>query len=291
MHIRIAVLCLSALFLVTACSRPKPIVVGSKDSIEQQLLGEIIAQHLEHRLQTPIQRQLASGDTRTVHQAMLDGGISLYPEYSGLILSEILREAPDPVASVVLERARQQLKRIELVDYLSPFGFNSPTALVVNAAGNEGITTATQAAASPVRWKLGVSYDFQNRPTGLPALNMYRLEMGAPMRSMKADDLFKAMEAEDNPVTMVTATMSDAHLTLPKWKALDDDQHVFAPEEAGILVRDDVFATEPNLRAALQQLSGKISLETMRKLNAQVVLEEKPLAEVASGFLKSAGLQ
>jgi osmoprotectant transport system substrate-binding protein len=205
-------------------------------------------------------------------------------------MSEILREIPSPDASVVFERARQELKRIELVDLLPPLGFNSPTALVVIAAGNESIATATQAAASPTRWKVGVSYDFQNRPTGLPSLGTYRLEMGAPLRSMKADDLFQAMELQDNPITMVTATLSDAHLTLPKWKALEDDQHSFAPEEAAILVRDDVLAAVPNLRSVLLQLSGKISLETMRKLNAQVVLEKRPVADVAAEFLKSAGL-
>jgi glycine betaine/choline ABC-type transport system substrate-binding protein len=287
---RIAIGGFSALLFLTSCSRPKPITVGSKDSLEQQLLGEIIAQHLEHRVKTPVERHLAMGDTRTVHQAMLDGGISLYPEYTGLILSEILRETPGPEPSVVYERARQEMKRVELVEVLAPFGFNSPTALVVAAAGNESIANATQAAASPTRWKLGVSYDFQNRPTGLPLLNRYRLEWGAPMRSMKEDDLFKALEDKEHPVTMVTSTLSDPHLTLPAWKALDDDQHAFPPEEAAILVRDDVLTAEPNLRGALGQLTGKITLDTMRKLNAQVVLEKRSMADVAAEFLKSAGL-
>ena len=109
------------------------------------------------------------------------------------------------------------------------------------------------------------------------------------MRSMKADDLFGAFE-DKNPVTMVTATLSDGHLTSPAWKALEDDQHAFAPEEAVILVRDDVFATDPNLRGFLTQLSGKINLDTMRKMNAEVALEKRPMTEVAANFLKSAGL-
>jgi glycine betaine/choline ABC-type transport system substrate-binding protein len=281
---------MSALLFLTACSRPKPIVVGSKDSIEQQLLGEIIAQHLERRLNVPVPRRLASGDTRTVHQTMLDGGLSLYPEYSGLIVSEVLRETPNPEPLVTFERARQEMKRIALVEYLAPLGFNSPTALVVRREGNESIASATEAAASPTRWKVGVSYEFQNRPTGLPSLNKYRLEMGAPLRSMKEEDLFKGMDDPDNPVNMVTATLSDAHLTLPEWKALEDNLYAFAPAEVAILVRDDVLAAEPNLREALMQLTGKINLETMRKMNARVVLEKRPIAEVAAEFLKSAGL-
>jgi len=57
-----------------------------------------------------------------------------------------------------------------------------------------------------------------------------------------------------------------------------------------LLVRNDVLTAEPNLRGALDQLTGKIDLATMRRLNAQVVLEKRPMADVAAEFLKAAGL-
>lgn len=141
MPIRFTALCLTTFLLLTACSRPKPIVVGSKDSVEQQLLAEIVAQHLEHRLGVPVQRRFGMGDTRIVHQAMLNGDVSLYPEYSGLIVSELLRETPGTEASIVFERARSEMKRVELLEYVAPLGFDAPTALVVRAAGNEAIST------------------------------------------------------------------------------------------------------------------------------------------------------
>jgi osmoprotectant transport system substrate-binding protein len=125
----------------------------------------------------------------------------------------------------------------------------------------------------------------------MPALNNYRLELGAPLRSMKEEDLFEAFDEEVKTVNMVVAPLSDSHLTLPAWKVLADDRRAFAPAEAAILVRDDVLAAEPNLQAALMELSGRISLETMRKLNARVVLEEQPVSKVAMEFLASAGLK
>ncbi len=290
MLIRTALPLLCTFLFLASCSKPKPIVVGSKDSPEQQLLAEITAQHLEKRLNITVVRRLGGGDTRTVHQLMLDGAIGMYPEYSGIIASEILREIPSPEPSVTFERVRQELKRREAVEILAPFGFNSPTALVIRAEGNEALSTVTDAAASPTRWKLGVTYDFQTRSTGFPALNIYRLEMGAPPRGMNEADLFRAFTDEKNPVTIVTATLSDGHLTQPAWKALRDDRQVFAPAEAAILVRDDILALEPNMRGALSQLTGKISLEKMRQLNARVVVDERPVAEVAAEFLNSAGL-
>lgn len=277
-----------AVLLLTACSRPKPIAVGSKDSVEQQLLAEITAQHLERRLSAPVERRLQMGDTRTIHQSMLNGEIAMYPEYSGLIVSELLREIPSPEPGVVYERARQEMKRAELLEYLAPLGFDSPTALVVRAAGNEAITSATQAAASPTRWKVGISYEFQNRASGLPSLNTYRLDMGAPLRSMKEEELFTAME--QNLVNMITTTLSNPRLLSADWKVLQDDQHTFPPGQAALLVRDDVLAAQPELRRALAELSGKIDLAAMRRLNAEVAVKERKLAEVAAEFLKSAGL-
>ncbi len=275
--------------LLSSCSRPKPIGVGSKDSTEQHILAEITAQHLEHRFpDTEIRRRFDLGDTRTVHQALLNSEIGLYPEYSGLLITEILKETPSDEASVVLERARMELKRISLLDFVAPLGFEARNVLVVKAADAEKLTTSSEAATSKTRWKVGLSYEFQNKETGLPSFNTYRFEMGAPLRSMKAEELFKALT--DNSVSLIIATDTDGHLTQSGFKVLADDMKAFPPMQAGLVVRDDVLSAEPKLRAALNELSNKITLETMRKLNADVDIHERKVPDVAKDFLKSAGL-
>src|SRR5579883_2449988 len=52
--------CLALLLTLSAACGPrqKPIVVGSKNFTEQVILGEIIAQHLQHRLDRPVVRRL-----------------------------------------------------------------------------------------------------------------------------------------------------------------------------------------------------------------------------------------
>jgi len=46
--------------LLASCSTRKPVVVGSMNGTEQKLLGEIVAQHLEKRLEgVPVKRQSA----------------------------------------------------------------------------------------------------------------------------------------------------------------------------------------------------------------------------------------
>src|SRR5512147_2822610 len=99
-------------FLTSCGSSKKPVVVGSKNETEQMLLGEIVAQHLEHRLGHPVERRTGLGGTAILYQSILSGEVGIYPEYTGLISSEILKEAADADPTIVLARARQEMDRI-----------------------------------------------------------------------------------------------------------------------------------------------------------------------------------
>ena len=90
---------IGALALWTVSNRG--IRVGSKNFTEQVVLGEIIAQHLEHRLQQKVNRQLNLGGTLLAHGALVNQEIDVYPEYTGTALTAILKDPPDndPAAS------------------------------------------------------------------------------------------------------------------------------------------------------------------------------------------------
>ncbi|MBZ5673177.1 MAG: ABC transporter substrate-binding protein [Acidobacteriia bacterium] len=279
-----ALLC--AVFLAS-CSSKKPIVVGSKNETEQMLLGEIVAQHLEHRLGRPVQRRSGLGNTGVLYQALLSGEVGVYPEYTGLIESEILKEQANSDPQIVLARVRQEMARVAQTEVLDPLGFDNPSAMVVRAASTEQIASLSDAAKSTKRWRLGVPYEFQSRSDGLQELALYRLPMDSP-RILDPKQLFVALANGD--VDMIATRATDGHLT-SDWKILADDQKVFPPYEACLLVRKDLIAAEPGLRPALAELSGKINADTMRKLNAEVDVVGRPLAAVAAGFLAQAGLK
>jgi glycine betaine/choline ABC-type transport system substrate-binding protein len=104
----VALLALLVLVALTAggCRRAKTIVVGSKGSTEQMLLGEITAQHLESRLGRKIDRRFNVGGTLIAFQSLQNGDIGVYPEYTGAIETEILKEQPSTDPALVFERAR-----------------------------------------------------------------------------------------------------------------------------------------------------------------------------------------
>jgi glycine betaine/choline ABC-type transport system substrate-binding protein len=286
---KLVLVALPALLCAGGCgASKKPVVVGSKNTTEQLVLGEIVAQHLEHRLQITVTRQLGLGDTEFLYQQFSGGSVTLYPEYTGVIAGVILREQPSPDPAVALERARNEMKRRGQAELIGPLGFENPPAIVIRAADGEKLTTLSDAVAGSDKWKMAATFDFQRRPDGLPLLSNYRIPMSAPMRFMNAADLFPLLDKGE--VTMVTATETDGHLVSDKYKVLRDDKDVFPPQQVCLLVRQDSIAEDPRLQAALKELAGKFTSQMMRKLNAIVDVDKGSPADAARQFFSSAGL-
>ena len=279
---------LCAGLLVSCGSSKKPIIVGSKDETEQMILGEIVAQHVERRLGRTVVRRTGLGSTGVVYQAILSDSIGIYPEYTGLIESEILKEPADKDPQIVFARVKREMDRIAHLDVLDSLGLDNPSAMVVAAKGAEKIANLTDAARAEARWKLGMTYEFQSRGDALQALAPYRLPVAAT-RVIDPKQLFAALEKGD--VNMIATRATNGHLMSPDWKIVADDQKVFPSYEACLMVRKDLIMAEPMLRPALAELSGKFNLETMRKLNAQVDIEHRAVAAVAADFLTQAGLR
>jgi glycine betaine/choline ABC-type transport system substrate-binding protein len=53
----------------------------------------------------------------------------------------------------------------------------------------------------------------------------------------------------------------------------------------GIIVREDTLKAHPGLEAALNELKGRLSVDLMRKLNAQVDQQKRTPKDVAAEFL------
>jgi osmoprotectant transport system substrate-binding protein len=277
---------LAACLLMGSCrASQKPIVVGSKTSLDQMILGEIIAQHLESRLGRKITRSLNVGNTMITYQYLQSGQIGIYPEYTGTIITEILKEQPAADPALLLERARGELRRIGQTEVLDPLGYSAEPVAIINGSDRRAAKVATLSDAASVKegWKIGVSYEFQQRQDGVPAITQYHLPMDAPLRAMDASDLYRTLG--QSQVTMIFGSLSDGEMASGKWKALVDDRKLFTPQQACILVRQTVLDGEPRLRGALAEMSGRFSAETMRRLNASVTVDHRPVADVARDFL------
>ena len=268
-----------------------PITVGSKNFLEQVLLGEIAAQHLEHRLGYRIGRKLNLGGTLLAHQALVNGDIDLYPEYLGTGATAILHLPSSADAGNLLETVRREYVNRFNLRWLDPLGFNNTFAMVIRKTDADRLParTLTEAARSKRTWRLGVGYEFQERPDGLPnLLRTYGLLLDGPPRVMDLGLLYRALEQGD--VNMVAANSTDGLLLSLSVAMLEDDRRSFPPYQAAFVVRSETLSRETKLQSALQELAGKLSDDTMRRLNHEVLMQHGQVQKVALQFLRSSGL-
>jgi osmoprotectant transport system substrate-binding protein len=275
---------------LAGCARRRPLVVGSKNFTEQEILGEIAAQQLERRLGARVTRKLDIGGTLLAHEALVAGEIDLYPEYTGTALTAVLKlpGVTDPKA-VFDTVAKEYGSRWGLV-WLSPLGFDDTFAMVIRGADARasGIGTLTQAARRKKGWVLGVGYEFLQRPDGLRGLQKtYALPLEGTPRTMDLGLLYAALEG--GQVDLVAANSTDGLLAARDLKVLEDDKKFFPPYEAAFVVREELFTRVPGARAALEELCGRIATEVMQKLNNLVVGQHRRPADVASEFLDGLG--
>jgi glycine betaine/choline ABC-type transport system substrate-binding protein len=286
------VACLS-LLLAAGCARPPRIVVGSKNFTEQVLLGEILAQQIERRLGVAVDRRLNLGGTMLAHEALVDGDIDLYPEYTGTALTAVLKQAPQggQDAGAALAEVRAAYAARWQIAWLSPLGFNDTFAMIVAgpAARAGQLATISQAAAKRA-WRMGVGYEFQQRPDGLEGLlKAYGLrQAGAPV-SMDLGLLYAALQS--GKVDMIAANSTDGLASVLDVKILEDDRRYFPQYQCAVLARERTLAGFPRLRPALEELAGKIDDAEMRHLNYAVDGQHRPVAEVAAEFLEGVGGQ
>jgi osmoprotectant transport system substrate-binding protein len=279
---------LIATVLFTGCGPRHHIVVGSKNFTEQLILGEIIAQHIEARTHQPVERKLDLGGTLLSQQALVSGGIDMYPEYTGTAFTNVLKRSGVTDPALVLEQVRAEYSNKFHLDWLDPLGFNNSFAMTIRGADARArhLQTLSDAARDPAGFTLGAGYEFLTRPDAYDALNRaYSIKWNASPKSMDLGLLYQALEQKQ--VSMAAANTTDGLLSKLDVTVLQDDKRVFPPYQACIVVRQDALAVYPNLRAILSELSGKISDTEMRAMNYAVDAQHRPARDVAKEFLRS----
>lgn len=271
--------------LIGGCQAPDvPTVrVGSLRDIEGQVLGEIIAQTVESAGEIRVERRLGLGGTGVLFAAFSAGEIDLVPEYSGT-LAEVLLRTP------TLTRYSEIRDRVEALGYgvVGPLGFNNTYGIGMKRAVAErfGLKRVSDLAGRP--WRGGVTPEFRESPTGLPALvNHYRLRLGA-VRTMEHAVSYVALA--NGEVDFVDVYTTDATIRQQDLVVLEDDRGGFVRYDGLVLARPGLGSRYPRTWAALGALVGRLPDSAMTRLNGLFELDRQAPATIAAGFLAAAGL-
>ena len=285
------------LLSLTACSPPRPDhpVIGAKNFTEQVVLGELLAQEIEARSHLKVERRFYLAGSYICQQALLAGRIDGYVEYTGTALTAILKQPlPPPAhrsADEVLATVRRLYEQRWQIAAGPPLGFDNSFAMVIRGddARRLGLHTLSQAAAFTPQMRLGVGYEFEQRPDGLQGLRAaYGLKFAGPPRTMDLGLLYR--ELQDRQVDLIAANATDGPIQALGLTTLQDDKHYFPPYQAVPLMRDDALHRWPQIQVALQALAGRVTADDMRAMNEAVDGQHRDPAEVVRQFRQSHGL-
>ncbi|MFH1490635.1 MAG: glycine betaine ABC transporter substrate-binding protein, partial [Pseudomonadota bacterium] len=275
---------------ISTNARVRPIRIGTKNFTEQIILGEIMAQLIEAKTDLKVERRFILGGTMICHNALINGEIDLYAEYTGTGLTAILK-APvmaDPgKAFRIVEKAYSESF---LIKWLEPFGFNNTYAITVRAkdAKQRGWSRISDLHDAAPTLKAGFTSEFAERPDGYPGLRRtYDLRFGQVM-DFDPSLMYEAIAGGD--VDVICGFATDGRIPAYGLLPLEDDLHFFPPYQAAPIIREETLENHPELLDALSRLEGLIDSPEMQRLNYAVDAKKRKPAEVAQAFLKSKNL-
>jgi len=268
-----------------------PVRVGSKDNTESRILAEMFAQLLEEE-GVAVERQPRLGPTEVVFQALKNGAIDLYPEYTGSALALMgasRMEDPDEAFALVSETLAQS--GLTILDRL---GFHSGTVVLMRpaVAKAESLETVADLLRVARRLRLGVVRSFAERPRD--GLESYLDRFGLSFAKVEVfpddakEELYDAL-LEDR-VDVVVGVATDPEISDYDLKMLADPSGFFPIYEAAPLASTAALSRSPQMGTILSALADRIDEVRMREMNAAVRLDGRPPNRVARQALYELGL-
>lgn len=253
--------------------------VGAKHFNEGYILSEIISQLLESE-GYKVERNYNLGGTLVCFEALRNNEIDVYPEYSGTLSAEVLRQN-----TLTYPDINAALKREYQMEISEPYGFNNTYALVLkeDLGKAKNIKNLSDMKDHP-ELRLGLSYEFLKRQDGWDNLaGIYSL----PQRPVGLEHGLAYQALDEGKIDVTDAYSTDGEITKYKLSVLIDNQGFFPLYEATSLFRQNI---PEKVKQILSRLNRKIDEKEMQSMNAEVLYKTKTFEQVASTFLLREGL-
>lgn len=300
-------------------AQDETIVVGSKDFTEQFIVANMYMKVLENAGYS-VEDRLNLGGTQVAHQALVSGDITLYPEYTGTALTEVLGIAvtdvqtsdsgEDTTEDVATPQAtpgertgglsEDVFNRVQ-VEYQSQFDLtwlerspaNNTQALAVKRDFSEenGIVTISDLAAVADQYVISAPADFPEREDGLLGLQHVYGEGFNDIEVLPVAPGLKYQALMEDQAQVVLAFGTDGQISGNDLVVLEDDQGLWPPYNLAPVVQMAVLEANPDIADLLNDVTSQLTDEVLSSLNWRVDGDEhtEP-SDVAEEWLTENGL-
>ncbi|MFP6662877.1 MAG: ABC transporter permease/substrate-binding protein [Deltaproteobacteria bacterium] len=264
---------------------PRPIVVAAKPFTEQYILGDILADQITDETGLPTER-LSSIGSMVAYEALLDGSVDTYVDYSGTLWLALLQRKDSPAnRQEALDAIEVWLGENTNIAYIGPLGFQNNYALAMRRSEAErlGVTTISELLPYASELKLGGDLEFFSRAEWPALQKTYGIGF-AQTRPMDPSLMYQAVAY--GGVDVITAYTTDGRIGALDLVVLQDDRRAIPPYDAILLASGRLARAQPEVMAALASLVGSITETEMRAMNHEVDANGLQPAAVAAEFLQ-----
>ncbi|HZK20496.1 MAG TPA: glycine betaine ABC transporter substrate-binding protein [Treponemataceae bacterium] len=281
-----------ALTFMIGCSKDtdNTIVIGSKNYNEALVLGNMYASLLEANTDLNIVRKLNLGGTNVAFQALKNGSIDLYPEYTGTGYVSIMGKTAIGDTKKVYDAMKEYYNDELDIAVLTPLGFNNTYAMAVrkDTAEKYNLKTCSDLAKVSDELVLGSTFEFAEREDGyLGMKKVYNMEF---KDSKSVDGALRYTALANGNSDVIDAFTTDGLLKMFDLVVLDDDLGFFPPYHGVPIVRNETIKKHPEVKVQLERLGGLVDEKAMIEMNYLVDKEGQDPENVADNFLRTNGL-
>jgi osmoprotectant transport system permease protein len=263
--------------------QPSTIRVGSKSFTESVVLGELLT-HLIRQSGTPVEHRSELGGTQILWQALLQGDIDVYVDYTGTIREELLADVVASGTEIRSETDMRQALASKNVKMSERIGFNNTYALGMKESLAErlAIKSISDLTHHP-ELELGLSDEFMERKDGWNQLaKKYRLPH-KKIRTMDHNLAYRGIEHDAIQLTDLYTT--DAEIAFYRLRVLEDDRGFFPTYYAVMLIRNDLASRAPKAMEAILKLENAVTSHEMAAMTSRVRLDRQLETNAAAEFL------
>ncbi|GBD65828.1 osmoprotectant ABC transporter substrate-binding protein [Tetragenococcus halophilus subsp. halophilus] len=273
------ILFLGGLLLLAGCSFPGLASNQSEDTVaitggittESQILASMVAGMVEHYTdkQTSIINNL--GTTNINHEAMMNGDADISAaRYTGTDVASTLLLPPEKDPDKALDLVQKEFKERYNQDWLASYGFDNTYVFLVrrDTAEEYGLEKVSDLEDVADELTVGADRAWMTREgDGYPGFTQeYGFEFDQ-IYPMQIGLVYDALAAHRMDVVLGYST--DGRVASYDLVMLEDDRQYFPPYDASSIINDELAQSDPEVKDAIDRLTGKIDTETMQKLNYQ----------------------
>ena len=267
------------------------LIISGKLGSEPEILINMYKILIEENSKLGVELKPGLGKTSFVFNALKNGNIDIYPEFSGTAVFTFLNETPvNNNAEDVFNQAQKGMETKFKMVMLKPMKYNNTYAIAVSKkfADENNLKTISDLVRVKDKIKAGFTREFNDREDGYPGLKkLYQFEI-PNIKEFEPKLRYVAVQSGD--INLVDAYSTDPELAQYNMVILKDDKHLFPPYQGSPMMREETLKKYPKLKEILEKLSGKISDEEMSTMNYRVSVKGEKAEDVAREYLINAGI-